>query len=154
MRQRVTREETLAEMPRRLSSQTRGAVVRVWKSIQTGVQLSVSDMPPFAAAMSESIWALQADDVLTAMQRGDVPFFVAMLLRLDLLNDGLTRAGRPVAERASILNAKWVVEGFRLTAERNLRKLGGHWPPSNDWGEDESVISGAPAGSADRAPRT
>lgn len=138
-RARVNKLETMEALPNRLSAKQADTVERTWRSLQNAVagRNALHGLPPYAEAVAEILWATTSKDVMLAMQRGDVAFFVAMMARLDTLNDGLIRAGRSIAQRAGIVNAKWVVEGFRMTAEANLQKLGGAWPPGSDWGEGE-----------------
>lgn len=137
MRSKLPQRETLKRMPPRLSAQTSEALHRTWQALQHGVASvrTLKGLPPFAESLAEIFWATTPNDVMVAMQRGDVSYFVALLLRLDQLNSALVKAGRSIADRAPIVNAKWVVEGFRMTAETNLKKLGGQWPPGSDWGE-------------------
>lgn len=113
---------------------SRDGVRGIWRRLQLSLYSPrvLGGLPNYATMVAEAFWETDAGQVLTAMQKGDVAFFIACLVRIDQIDRAAIDAGRTIADRAPLATARWLVEGFRMAAERRLREVGGVWPPSPD----------------------
>lgn len=104
----------------------------IWRDIQRKITQPrvLFGLPKFAQHIAATFWDAEPHMVTGAVARGDCAFFVAVLLRLDQLDCAMIAQGRTLAERAPIIRARWLVDGFRQAAEENLVRLGGTWPPT------------------------
>lgn len=120
--------DSLPSQLRRVKT-TRG-LMSLWRKTARGIYTPdiLQGLPPFAEKLARSFWDVEPSDVIQAIRDGDCPFFVAFLLRLDLIEQAMVDDGRPLKERLGITNARWMIEGFRAAAEQQLVELGGRWP--------------------------
>lgn len=112
--------------------QSRKGVTAAWEKIARTVYSPriLQGLPAFATPLARSFWGVEALQVIQAIKNGDVAFFVAYQIRLDQLDCAMVAIGRTIADRAPLTRIKYLLEGFRQTAETQLVKKGGVWPPS------------------------
>lgn len=103
----------------------------IWRDITKKIYSPriIKGLPPFAERMAWMFWETDPDEAIRAIRQGDPAFFVSFLLRLDQIDCACVEAERTVAERAPIIRAKWIIDGFRQAAEQRLIAKGGKWPP-------------------------
>lgn len=103
---------------------------RLWRKIARTVYSPriLSGLPRFARYIAKTFPDTDPAAVVSAV-RGDPAFFVAYQLRLDQLDLAMIDAGRTIADRAPLIRAKWILDGFRETSVNALIKRGGTWPP-------------------------
>jgi hypothetical protein len=85
-------------------------------------------MPTYVDMLLTALVELDAEQARLALVRGDVAFFIAVELRLLKLDEAFVAAGRTIADRAKLIQAKAVVAGLKDVAIENLRERGGAWP--------------------------
>lgn len=126
-----TNQRVLDAIPAEVARKSLWGVMQVWRRTQTEVcsPRTLVSLPPFAAGLAVSLWNIEPVHVVQAIKLGDAAFFVAILLRLEQLDDACKAAGRGIDDRSAIYRAKSVVGGFLKAAERLLREQGGTWPP-------------------------
>lgn len=110
-----------------------GKLRALWRKIATTVfsPRILKGLPKYAADLAQTFFIDPADAV-QAIRNGDAAFFVAFSIRLDQIDCAMVAAGRTLGERAPVVRSKYLVDGFRLAAEEQLRKRGGQWPPTPD----------------------
>lgn len=89
---------------------------------------ATAGMPHYVDMLLSTLVELDSEQARLALVRGDVPFFVAVELRLRKLDEAFVVAGRTVADRARIIQAKAVVGALHDVAVENLQQRGGTWP--------------------------
>jgi len=85
-------------------------------------------MPVYVDLLLKTLVELDSEQARLALVRGDVPFFIAVELRLLKLDEAFVAAGRTIADRAKLVQAKAVVAGLKDVAIENLQGRGGTWP--------------------------
>lgn len=123
----------LGQLPRALRHrQSINGLQGIWRKIQRTITSPrvLAALPPFVNGLAKTFWDLTPSDATTALARGDCAFFVAFQMRLDQIDCAMVNAGLGTGDRAPVTRAKWLVEGFRMAAEKNLRAKGGQWPPT------------------------
>lgn len=103
-----------------------------WQKIQRTIATPhvLAGLPSFVDKLAEVFWSTSSDDAMKAVLRGDCAFFVAFQMRLDQIDCAMVEGALGVGDRAPVIRAKWIMEGFRLAAEDRLKKRGGRWPPT------------------------
>jgi hypothetical protein len=87
-------------------------------------------LPEFAVRYGKLLYDTHDRSAYNALLAGDVPFFEAWALRLLMIDQAAEEAGLTVAERGTILYAHGVLKGYADAAAKQLRTLGGKWPPA------------------------
>lgn len=85
-------------------------------------------MPVYVDLLLQTLVELDSEQARLALVRGDVPFFIAVELRLCKLDEAFVAAGRTVADRARLIQAKAVVAGLKDVAIEKMNERGGTWP--------------------------
>jgi hypothetical protein len=86
-------------------------------------------LPEFAVRWGKLLYETHERYAYDALCAGDVPFFEAWALRLLLIDQAAEAAGLTIAERGTILYAHGVLKGYADAAAKQLKTLGGKWPP-------------------------
>lgn len=92
-------------------------------------------MPRFVQTLAQTFWDADPGAVVSAITNGDPAYFVTFQVRLDQIDCALVRAGRGIVERAPVMRARFVIDGFQATAATALRQRGGEWPPTDPTAE-------------------
>lgn len=113
--------------------QSREGLAKAWSDIAREIYSPrvCAEMPPFVEKVAKSFWTVDPSTVVSAITNGDPAFFAAFQLRLDQIDCALVKEGRGIAERAPVIRAKFVLDGFCQTAIDVLVENGGEWPPSD-----------------------
>lgn len=120
------------EMPAALArAKSAEGLCAIWRDITKKIYSPriLKGLPPFAERIAFQFWETGPDPAVQAVRWGDPAFFVAFQLRLDQIDCAAIEAGRTLAERAPIIRAKWILDGFRQAAVARLEDKGGRWPP-------------------------
>jgi hypothetical protein len=104
-----------------------------WRQVASTVYSPriLEGLPKYAEQIARTFWDVEVPQVTAAMRCGDVPFFIAALIRIDIIDAAMIDLGRTLADRAPLIRCRWIVDGFRQVAEESLRKAGGRWPPTS-----------------------
>jgi len=87
-------------------------------------------LPKFTEKIASSFWEVDADDAVKAINHGDVAFFVAFLIRVDQIDNEMSKIGRSYIERSPLIRCRYIIDGFMQAAIERLRQQGGAWPLS------------------------
>jgi hypothetical protein len=111
--------------------QTREGLAKAWAKLARDLYTPriCKDMPTFVEKLAKAFWTVDPSAVVSAITNGDPAFFISFQLRLDQIDCALVKAGRGIADRAPVIRAKYVIDGFRLAATDVLAENGGDWPP-------------------------
>jgi len=120
--------------PQLRRAESGNAIASVWRGIRDniysgGSKIPYAKLPPFAKRLGKMFWDSSEDEVMDAILRGDPAWFVAWLIRLDQIDVAMIAAGCSVADRATLIQCRYTLDGFREAAETRLKKFGGSWPP-------------------------
>ena len=87
------------------------------------------DLPRFVEHIVKTLYDDGADRAISAVRRGDCAFFLAWQVRLDQIDHAIVKRGGTLPDRAPIIRAKFMVQGFLDAAKESLEARGGAWPP-------------------------
>lgn len=110
---------------------SRRGIVSVWRGMAQSIYSArvLNGLPRYAAHLAKQFWSVDGNHVIEAIRIGDVAFFVCFALRLDQIECAMLDKGWSDAERAPLVHAKFVIDGFRQAAQERLELQGGKWPP-------------------------
>lgn len=89
--------------------------------------LPLRQLPSFCEHLIKLLFETREGAVMAAVKMGDVPFFIAWLFRIDLVDVAMIKRGANIAERMPLIRARATVDAYRIIAEKKLGK--GNWPP-------------------------
>jgi hypothetical protein len=103
------------------------ALYSAWRDMQKSVcsPALLKGMPRAIEYTAARIYDVEPHMVADAVRQGDSALFIAMLVRLSLIDTALVAAGRSIAERSPVIYAKHLVEGFKKVADDAFVELGG-----------------------------
>ena len=103
------------------------ALYTAWRNVQKSVCSAavLRGMPRAIEYLATKIYDTEPHAVAEAIRQGDSALFIATLIRLAQIDTALVAAGRSVADRAPVIHAKHVVEGFKTVADEAFVELGG-----------------------------
>jgi hypothetical protein len=98
-----------------------------WNKMRAGLYSPaiLDGLPQLAEAMAFTWWEADGPRAIDALREGDVAFFVAYLIRCDIIYNAMVKANAPRANRAYVLRCKAILAGMLSAAEERLAKLGG-----------------------------
>lgn len=131
---KATTQQILSSLPPQLAHRkSLWGVMQIWKTVRADVcsPRTLGGLPPFAEHLATALWAVEPAHVVEAVRLGDPAFFVAILLRLDQLDESAKKHGKSISDRSSIYRARYAVDGFLQAAAKFLREKGGTWPPGS-----------------------
>ncbi len=104
-----------------------------WLKLRTAVWtargIPYSRLPDFAVKWGKLLYETHERQAYAAIVAGDVMFFEAWSARLLMIDHAAEEAGLSIADRGTILHAYGVLKGYGDAAAKQLRTLGGTWPP-------------------------
>ena len=121
-----------ALLKKTLGSSTKGALGCVWRGIREKVYLHeryLTKLPIWCEGIAKTFYERDEEEVLVAIKRGDVSFFLCFMLRLDQIDCECIKAGMDAGARAHIIQCRAALDGFRQAAQKRLESLGGEFPP-------------------------
>ncbi len=86
-------------------------------------------LPKFVIDIVQMLYDDDATRAIRAMRKGDCAFFFAWQIRLDQIDHAIVKRGGVLKDRASIIRAKYMLQGFLDAAKESLVARGGAWPP-------------------------
>lgn len=103
------------------------AIYSAWRNMQKSVcsPTVLRGLPRAIEYTAARIYDTEPHMVADAIRQGDSALFIAMLVRLSLIDTALVAAGRSVADRSPVIYAKHLVEGFKKVADDAFVELGG-----------------------------
>lgn len=103
------------------------ALYTAWRKMQKSICTPklLHGMPRAIAYVAERIYEVDPHMAADAIRQGDPALFVGVLVRLAQIDASLIAAGRTIADRAPVVYAKHLVEGFRTVAEEAYVEMGG-----------------------------
>lgn len=105
-----------------------------WKGMREALYIEQKvpyrKLPAFVQKYLRLLFDTSEATALRALISGDVAFFIAWLMRLDQIDVAMMNAAYDLADRAALIRFRAAVDGYRETAEKRLKKLGGSWPPT------------------------
>lgn len=103
-----------------------------WKGMREALfieqKVPYRKLPSFVQKYLRLLFDTSEATALRALISGDVPFFVAWLMRLDQIDVAMIDASYDLADRSALIRFRAAVDGYREVAEKRLKKLGGRWP--------------------------
>jgi hypothetical protein len=116
---------------------------------------TLSGLPSYVDNLASAMWNVEPSHMIQAVMNRDPAFFVAVIIRIELIHQIAKEHGKTVVERAALLRAKHVAVGFQIMAEKLLREAGATWPPGPpaEAAPSENIPSGETAEKV-QPPRT
>jgi len=116
------------KLPKQLSrARSIEAIHSIWRQMQKSVCSAavLQGMPRAIEYTASRIYDTEPHMVVEAIRQGDSALFIATLVRLSLIDNALVAANRTLADRAPVIQAKYVVEGFKKVADDAFIEMGG-----------------------------
>lgn len=105
-----------------------------WKKLRDAVWtargIPYNKLPEFAHRWGKRLYETHEREAYEAVVVGDVMFFEAWSARLLMIDHAAEEAGLTIPERGTILFAYGVLKGYGDASAKQLKKLGGKWPPA------------------------
>jgi hypothetical protein len=104
-----------------------------WRRLREAVWVArgvpYNRLPDFAGRWGKRLYETHERAAYDALCDGDVMFFEAWSARLLFIDQAAEAAGLTIADRGTLLYAHGVLKGYADAAARQLKTLGGKWPP-------------------------
>lgn len=71
----------------------------------------------------------QEKELRRALMHGDMPWFAAWFMRLDMMENALIEINYDTERREPISRARWMLQRLSSLAKHRLEQLNGNWPP-------------------------
>ena len=126
------RRERLRDLPKPIRHRkSRDGIVSMWRKIASTVYSTrvLDGLPPFAEPIAKTFWDIDPAKIIDAICDGDPALLFAFEMRIDQLDHAMVQAGLTIADRAPLVQCRFLVAGFRQAAVDVLVKKGGAWPP-------------------------
>jgi hypothetical protein len=107
-----------------------GAWRKLRDAVWTARGIPYAKLPEFAVRWGKLLWDTHERSAYDALCAGDVPFFEAWAVRMLVIDQAAEEAGLTIADRGTILFAHGVLKGYADAAAKQLKTLGGKWPPA------------------------
>lgn len=105
-----------------------------WRKLRDAVWVArgipYGKLPEFTVRWGKLLYDTHERSAYNALCAGDVPFFEAWAVRMLVIDQSAEAAGLTIAERGTILYAHGVLKGYADAAAKQLKTLGGKWPPA------------------------
>lgn len=105
-----------------------------WRKLRDAIWVArgipYNRLPEFAVRWGKLLYETHERAAYNALCAGDVPFFEGWAVRLLMIDRAAEAAGLTIADRGTILYAHGVLKGYADAAARQLKTLGGKWPPA------------------------
>jgi len=110
--------------------ESRDGVISLWQKVASVVYSPriLQGLPAFAETTAKTFWDQDPSKVIDAICDGDPALFIAYQIRLDQLDIAMLDIGRTIADRAPLIRARYILDGFRESAQSTFEKRGGRWP--------------------------